>query len=423
MNLVAPLNFVLNSPSVCVVGLGYVGLPTACLFASAGIPTIGYDKSEKRLSHLRSEDVSLDEPGLVTMLRSALDTGYLTLTETPLKADSYVICVPTPLNKENMPDLGYVISAAAEIAPRLEGGELVVLESTSPIGTTQLVLETILKLNSSVTFDSGLDSDIFIAYCPERVLPGNALVELRTNPRVIGGLNEASTQRAVNLFSIFCAGELSKSEARVAEAIKLAENAFRDVNLAFANELSEICTLNGIDVRRVIAGANQHPRVQILQPGIGVGGHCISVDPLFLISSNSMRYSVIREARLINDQRPFSWAAKLKELIAVKHASNVLLLGLAYKPNSGDLRNSPAVDLTRELAMNCPRVLFEVSEPWISEADFDLLEFPANVSLTTNIVSHKADLKIELVNHEVFQTLGGDSELYILPGQSIIKAE
>lgn len=336
--------------SVCVVGLGYIGLPTGALLAASGFDVIGVDLNAQTVDTINQGRVHIVEPDLDAYVRSAVSAGKLKAFTTPQKADIYMICVPTPFHEGEgipTPNIDYVLAATRSVAPLLEPGNLLILESTSPVGTTAQMGEVIKA--------SGIDiSGISIAYCPERVLPGKIMKELVENDRVVGGLTPDSGEAVGAFYRTFVSGEVLITDAATAEMCKLAENSFRDVNIAFANELSLICAKSGIDVWRLIGLANRHPRVNIMQPGAGVGGHCIAVDPWFIVASDPLNAKLIRTAREVNDYKT-DWVIKemcsAAEVVAASEGrpARIACLGLAFKPDIDDLRESPALRVATAL--------------------------------------------------------------------------
>lgn len=334
-------------PRVSVIGLGYIGLPTAALMASKGFDVTGVDVSESVVNTINAGNIHIVETDLEEVVRAAVAAQNLRAMTQPEPADVFIIAVPTPFMGPNHdPDTSYVMAAAAAIAPVLQPGNLVILESTSPVGTTEAMADVLAQARPDLSFPgtSPATPDICVAHCPERVLPGKILKELVTNDRVIGGLSPRCSEAASQLYRVFVTGEcVIASSPRVAEMAKLTENSFRDVNIAFANELSKISERLDIDVWELIALANRHPRVNILNPGPGVGGHCIAVDPWFIVSSAPEQSPLIATARGVNDTKP-AWVVE-QILKYHKPGDDIILYGLAYKPNVDDLRESPAVDV------------------------------------------------------------------------------
>jgi len=333
---------------VVIMGLGYIGLPTAALIAKSGIKVIGVDVNADVVETVNRGDIHIKEPDLKGLVKYVVENGNLVAKKEPEEADVFIIAVPTPFKDGYKPDLSYVIKATEMIIPYLREVNLVIIESTSPVGTTERISELIFKKRPE------LEGKIFIAYCPERVLPGKILYELENNDRVIGGIDEKSTEKAVEFYSRFVKGGLHRTNAKTAEMCKLVENAYRDVNIAFANEISMICDKAGIDVRELIELANKHPRVNILQPGVGVGGHCIAVDPWFIISEFEEDSRLMRTAREVNMEKMEWVIEKIEESIReFRERYNkepvVACLGLTYKPDVDDLRESPALKVVRAL--------------------------------------------------------------------------
>lgn len=328
---------------ICVVGLGYIGLPTATVLASRGYDVHGVEVNPKVVEIINSGRAHVVEPDLDILVRAAVQTGKLKAHLAPTAADIFIICVPTPVREEHKPDLAYVYKAAESICPVLKAGDLVVLESTSPPGTTEEIAKIVER-------QTGLrPPDILFAHAPERVLPGKILREVVENDRVIGGIDEPSTEACATFYRTFVTGELHLTSCRTAETVKLVENAYRDVNIAFANELSMLADLLKLDVWELIRLANRHPRVNILSPGCGVGGHCIAVDPWFLVDRAPQLTKLIRQAREVNDSKP-RWVVDRVKRHAERFKRPVIAcLGLAYKPDIDDLRESPAVEIVHEL--------------------------------------------------------------------------
>ncbi|MDO4898121.1 MAG: UDP-N-acetyl-D-mannosamine dehydrogenase [Rothia sp. (in: high G+C Gram-positive bacteria)] len=399
----------MTSPSIAFVGLGYIGLPTAVVMANHGLRVTGVDINAVNVQRINRGEVTIVEPGLEQQLRSALASGNFTATTSMVHADVYIIAVPTPLKDNHEGDLSYIMSAAQSIAPQLRGGELIILESTSPPKTTQKLAAKITELRPDLAADGSHNPTdkplIYFAYCPERILPGNAVDELITNSRIIGGQTPRATELATEVYSSFCTGELVATDDVTAEMAKLTENSFRDVNIAFANELSLIADTLGIDVWELIALANKHPRVNILQPGPGVGGHCIAVDPWFIVAADRQNSQLIRTAREVNDSKPEWVIAKVKEAALSSPAPTVAVLGLAFKPNIDDLRESPAVGITARLAAELAGATIVAAEPHISALPAELLG-AHNIELDTYTRAiDRAEIVLLLVDHEEFKTL------------------
>jgi len=395
---------------VCVIGLGYIGLPTATVLANNGFEVHGVDINEKAVELINNGQVHIYEPDLDIMVKKAVESGNLKASVIPEKADVFIIAVPTPFKENHKPDLTYVEQATRSISPYLEPGNIVILESTSPVGTTEKVAEWILEEREDLSIDENRENRIFVSHCPERVLPGKILKELIENNRIIGGINEESTKRTVGFYKSFVKGKILETNARTAELSKLAENAFRDVNIAFANELSMICDELDINVWELINLANHHPRVNILQPGPGVGGHCIAVDPWFIVDVAPETAKLIRTARMVNDSKPYFVIEKIKE--ATKNLQNptIACLGLAFKANVDDLRESPAVKIVKELSAIYDQTIY-VAEPHIEELPKDLLELNVQFVKTEDAIE-KADVVVLLVDHDYFKVIDWTEILY-----------
>ncbi len=396
--------------SVCMVGQGYIGLPTAVVFAKAGTRMIGFDIDQRAVDKINAGETHIVEPGLDQALSLVVRSGFLRATTTPEPADAFLIAVPTPFlenDGRHDPDLSYVEAAARTIAPVLKPGDLVILESTSPVGATESVAQWLAEERPDLSFpqNAGAASDIRIAHCPERILPGRALEELVTNDRIIGGMTPACATRARQLYELAVRGQCIETDCRTAELAKLTENSFRDVNIAFANELSLICDRLGINVWELIRLANRHPRVNILQPGPGVGGHCIAIDPWFIVSQAPEEARIIRTAREINDAKPEWVLSRVRAEIAEWQAQNpgatprVACFGLAFKANIDDLRESPALSIARRLATE-PGIALQVVEPYVEA-------LPAGLGAATLVsaqqASAEADICVLLVDHDQFR--------------------
>ncbi|WP_460272905.1 UDP-N-acetyl-D-mannosamine dehydrogenase [Celeribacter sp. ULVN23_4] len=392
-----------------IIGLGYIGLPTAAIFASSGVAVHGVEINPQTVETINAGDVHIVEPDLDHVVRATVRDGSLKAATTPSAADAFLIAVPTPFLKEGLKaDLSYVRAAAKSIAPHLAKGNLIVLESTSPIGTTDQMAQWLAEERPDLSFpqQAGEAADVMIAYCPERVLPGHVMRELIENDRIIGGMTARCARRATELYRIFVTGQCIPTHARTAEFTKLAENSYRDTNIAFANELSLICAQLGVDVWELIALANRHPRVNILQPGPGVGGHCIAVDPWFIVSSAPDTARLIRTARDVNDSKPV-WVIdqirKASETLALKDRKpRVACLGLAFKPDIDDLRESPALGIVETL---CASDAFEL---WVSEPNISALpsSLVGKAQLTEATAAIKvADIIVLLVDHSPFKVL------------------
>ena len=345
--------------TVSVIGLGYIGLPTATMFATSGKRVVGVDINQHAVDTINSGRTHIVEPMLGELVEAAVANGSLRATMIPEPADAFVIAVPTPVDHDSKaPDTSYVEAAGRALAPVLRPGNLIVLESTSPVGTTKELARILAKIRPDLRFplDGIADPDIHLAYCPERIIPGRMLTELVENDRIIGGMSQKCSEAAIRLYGAFVKGACLKSDDRTAELCKLAENAFRDVNIAFANELSMICGDAGIDAWRVIELANHHPRVNILAPGPGVGGHCIAVDPWFIVSGAPERARLIRTAREVNDAKPAYVLEQVANAVAAAAVPQprIACMGLTYKPDVDDFRESPSLQIARVIAARYP---------------------------------------------------------------------
>lgn len=378
----------------CFMGLGYIGLPTAIISSQHGINVCGVDINPKVVEKTNRGELHIVEPGLQDLLKKAVASKSLVASTTPVESDVYLIVVPTPFKAKHEPDISYVESATKTVIPFLKEGDLFIIESTSPVGTTEKMAELIFSVRPE------LKGRIHIAYCPERVLPGNVIFELVNNDRVIGGIDDASADAAAEFYGKFVSGQLHKTNCRTAEMCKLVENSSRDVQIAFANELSMICEKAGINVWELISLANKHPRVNILQPGCGVGGHCIAVDPYFISSAFPNEAKIIAQARSINNYKSEWCVEKAKNAILSFELENgkkpqVALMGLAFKPNIDDLRESPAMKIAKHLVAEMPDVKFNIVEPNISShPDFDIVDFQT--------AFEQSDIVVYLTAHKQF---------------------
>lgn len=378
----------------CFMGLGYIGLPTAIISSQHGINVCGVDINPKVVEKTNRGELHIVEPGLQDLLKKALDSKTLVASTTPFESNVYLIVVPTPFKTKHEPDISYVESATKTVIPFLKEGDLFIIESTSPVGTTEKMAELIFSERPE------LKGRIHIAYCPERVLPGNVIFELVNNDRVIGGIDDASADAAAQFYGKFVSGQLHKTNCRTAEMCKLVENSSRDVQIAFANELSMICEKAGINVWELISLANKHPRVNILQPGCGVGGHCIAVDPYFISSAFPNEAKIIAQARNINNYKSEWCVEKAKNAILSFELEcgkkpQVALMGLAFKPNIDDLRESPAMKIAKHLFAEMPDVKFYIVEPNISShPDFDIVDFQT--------AFEQSDIVVYLTAHKQF---------------------
>ncbi len=406
---------------VSIIGLGYIGLPTAAVLASRGVNVIGVDVNSEIVATINEGRIHIVEPELDVLVHGAVHAGKLRAYTKPQKAQAFLIAVPTPITSDHKPDMTYVEKATRSIAPVLEKGNLVVLESTSPVGSTEMMARWLSEERPDLTFpqQAGEAADVNIAYCPERVLPGAVVHELVRNDRVIGGMTSRCAGRARDLYRVFVQGDCLISDAKTAEMTKLTENAFRDVNIAFANELSLICDKIGIDVWDLISLANRHPRVNILRPGPGVGGHCIAIDPWFIVASAPEQARLIRQSREVNDHKPEWVIGKVHEAIAslkrTKGSVSVACLGVAFKANIDDLRESPSLDIAKSLAEDRGTQILVV-EPYIKQLP-DVLNSRANVKLLALPEAlDKADIVVLLVDHDDFRGI----DAHALKGKVVI---
>ncbi|ERG65114.1 hypothetical protein L332_11775 [Agrococcus pavilionensis RW1] len=391
--------------TVSVVGLGYIGLPTAAFIASKGIRVIGVDVNERFVERINRGEVPFFEPDFEATLAGVVSMGSLTAQTTTPHADAYIVAVPTPFQHDYSVDTKYIKAAAKSIAEQLKGGELVVLESTSPPGTTEEMAQFILDARPDLTDADGKPNSVYFAHAPERVLPGRIMIEMAENDRVIGGVTPIAGQMARDLYATFSNGKLLVTDARTAEMAKLTENSFRDVNIAFANELSIICDKLGIDVWELIELSNHHPRVNILQPGPGVGGHCIAVDPWFIVAAAPEEAKLIRWAREINDSKPRYVVDKVLTKAARFKAPVIAALGIAFKADIDDLRESPSLEIVRQLAAEMPDASVRVVEPNVEALPVRLSELP-NVQLQdAESAIAEADIVVMLVDHSPFKRI------------------
>lgn len=390
---------------ICVIGLGYVGLPTAAVFASRGVKVIGVDTNPKAIDLINQGKIHIVEPDLDIMVSAAVSTGKLKATTAPEPADAYIIAVPTPFKEDHKPDLSYVEAATRSIAPVLKKGAVVVIESTSPVGTTEKLSHWLAEERPDLSFPHqvGNDADIQVAHSPERVLPGRVLLELVRNDRVVGGLSPRCAERTRTLYKIAVEGKCLLTTAATAELVKLAENAYRDVNIAFANELSLIADKLGVNVWEAVELANHHPRVNILQPGPGVGGHCIAVDPWFIVDSAPDESPLIQAARHVNDGKPHHVVKQILNLAEETSAKTIACLGLAYKADIDDMRESPAVDIAAQLADSFDGTVLAV-EP--NSASLPAALEGKKITLTSlDEALEKAQVVALLVDHRPFREL------------------
>ena len=404
----------MNNQNVVMIGLGYIGLPTAALIANNNIHVHGVDINSHVVETINAGKIHIVEPSLDQAVATAVASGFLKAATTPVEANTYLIVVPTPFKAKNEPDISYVEAATKAVIPLLKENDLYIIESTSPIGTTERMMRYIYAERPE------LKDKLHIAYCPERVLPGNVMHELVHNDRVIGGVNETSTQKAMDFYKQFVKGELHPTYARTAEMCKLTENSSRDVQIAFANELSLICDKAEINVWELIRLANKHPRVNILQPGCGVGGHCIAVDPYFIVADYPLESQIIGKAREINNYKSFWCAEKVKTAkleFQLKHGRKaaVAIMGLAFKPNIDDLRESPAKYITQKILQDSFDNEIYIVEPNLQEHDVFKLTAPIEAI-------DKADIVIFLVAHDEFKKLKINKDKVILDFCGVYKS-
>jgi UDP-N-acetyl-D-mannosaminuronic acid dehydrogenase len=411
--------------TISMIGLGYIGLPTAAMFAARRTRVVGVDINQHAVDTINQGRIHIVEPELDMIVHSAVTEGFLRATTQPEPADAFLIAVPTPFKGDHEPDVSYVKAAAESIAPVLRAGNLVVLESTSPVGTTERMVQWLAEARPDLRFPvpGATDVNVNVAYCPERVLPGHVVRELVENDRIIGGLTAACSRRAVALYRTFVQGSLLVTNARTAEMCKLTENSFRDVNIAFANELSIICDKLDIDVWELIQLANRHPRVKILQPGTGVGGHCIAVDPWFIVDQSPDEARLIRTAREVNDGKPEWVLAKVTAALRQRSAApgarkegelTVAVLGLAFKPNIDDLRESPALHVA-ELLLRSTRAQLCLVEPNVESLPRTLAD---GSLMGLDDALRRSDIVVVLVAHQQFEDLAAK----LRPDQTVIDA-
>ncbi|WP_179009471.1 UDP-N-acetyl-D-mannosamine dehydrogenase [Winogradskyella forsetii] len=396
----------MNKPEVVMIGLGYIGLPTAALIAQNNIYVHGVDTNPNIVDTINEGKIHIIEPDLDVAVANAVSSGHLKAAIKPVEANTYLIVVPTPFKAKNEPDISFVETATKAIIPLLKPDDLYIIESTSPIGTTEKMMHLIYSERPE------LENKLNIAYCPERVLPGNVMYELVNNDRVVGGVNESSTEKAIQFYKKFINGDLHETNARTAEMCKLVENSSRDVQIAFANELSLICDKADINVWELITLANKHPRVNILQPGCGVGGHCIAVDPYFIVSDYPRESQIIGKAREINNYKSFWCAEKIQSTkleFELKHGRkpSVALMGLAFKPNIDDLRESPAKYITQKVLQNSNNEEYFIVEPNIKNHKVFKLTNYAEAAKKANII-------VFLVAHSEFSKINPKPEQIVL---------
>ncbi len=407
---------------IAVIGLGYIGLPTAAVLASRQMEVIGIDLSQHVVDTINQGEIHIVEPELDILVRAAVQTGYLSATTQVEKADVFLVAVPTPFEGDHVPDLTYIESVARALAPVLEKGNLVILESTSPVGTTEKMIDWMKEIRTDLSFPrvggDGLKADVSVAHCPERVMPGHVVRELVENDRIIGGVTAHCAERAREVYQIFVQSDCLITDCRTAELSKLVENSFRDVNIAFANELSLICDKLAINVWELISLANRHPRVNILQPGPGVGGHCIAVDPWFIIASAPDEAKLIHAARLVNDAKPDFVLEKIKQAVEAtgKSASelSIACLGLAFKPDIDDLRESPAMKIAKQIGQ------MGFSRQYLVEPNIQTLppDFDLQVAVLADFEEalEMAEIVVLLVDHAPFRGFN----LEMLSGKQVV---
>ncbi|MEC5178758.1 UDP-N-acetyl-D-mannosaminuronic acid dehydrogenase [Arthrobacter sp. CG_A4] len=399
--------FALNTiETVAVIGLGYIGLPTAAILAGNGIHVIGVDVNPDTVESVNRGELPFVEPDLASYVAGAVSQHKLSASAETPAVQAYIVAVPTPFNTDHTADVTYIKAAARAIAPQLVGGELVILESTSPPGTTQLLGDYLVSLRPDLSLDGAHGKpSIHVAHCPERVLPGRIMIELVTNDRIVGGLTPEAARLAKALYAVFCQGEILVTDAATAEMAKLVENSYRDVNIAFANELSVISDKLGINVWELIKLANHHPRVNILQPGPGVGGHCIAVDPWFIVAAAPEEARLIRQARETNDSKPDWVVKKVQEAVGETVAPKIAVLGLAFKANIDDLRESPAVAIVEKLSAKLDGAELLVVEPHVDQLPRQLAGLSNVVLQDLDAAVAAADAVLLLVDHDDFREM------------------
>ncbi|QQQ61661.1 UDP-N-acetyl-D-mannosamine dehydrogenase [Paenarthrobacter ureafaciens] len=391
--------------TVAVIGLGYIGLPTAAILATNGITVVGVDVNQKTVDAVNRGEVPFVEPDLGIHVAGAVSQGRLSATTITPPADAYIVAVPTPFLSDRSADLSFIEAAGRNIAPQLRGGELIILESTSPPGSTELLRDLILGERPDLATFEDDEQSVLFAHCPERVLPGRIMIELVTNDRIVGGLTTRAAEAAGALYSVFCQGAIHLTDAATAEMAKLVENAYRDVNIAFANELSVISGTLGIDVWELIELANHHPRVNILQPGPGVGGHCIAVDPWFIVAADRDNSRLIQKAREVNDSKPNRVVRDVLEAAGSYSSPKVAALGLAFKANIDDMRESPAVEIVNQLGRELSGGTILVGDPHVESLPA-VLHGLENVRLTeTHAAVAESDIVLLLVDHDMFREI------------------
>lgn len=393
----------MEKKKICMSGLGYIGLPTAALLANRGYQVHGIDVKQEVVDIINTGKIHIVEPGLDAFVKSAIQSKNLIADTKPTEADIFMIAVPTPVGRNTEPDISYVLNATEAIAPYIREDNLIILESTSPVGTTVKVKE-IIKKQSGLT-----ENQVHIAYCPERVLPGQTMRELVENDRIVGGITDEAAHRVKSFYDTFVQGNVLTTNAPTAEMSKLTENSFRDVNIAFANELSIICEDLGIDVWELIRLANRHPRVNILKPGSGVGGHCIAVDPWFIVASSPEKSKIIKMAREINDYKP-NWVIEKVDNAVNEFIDNngakpkIACMGIAFKPDIDDLRESPSLEIAQKLSLKYDAYIVEPNIE--SHPEFNLI--------SCDEAAEKADIILFLVSHKQFKNLHLSDDKYII---------
>lgn len=394
---------------ISVIGLGYIGLPTAAMLASRGINVIGVDIDQHVVDTINGGEIHIVESDLEAIVHGVVTAGKFRASTKVESADAFLIAVPTPFINENEPDISFIKSAVKSIAPLLDVGNLIVLESTSPVGTTDKISKWLSALRPDLTFphQESEKADIQIAYCPERVLPGHIIRELKQNDRVIGGMTDYCSKRAKKLYEHFVKGKCTITNSSTAEMCKLTENAFRDVNIAFANELSIICEKLKINVWELIRLANLHPRVDILKPGPGVGGHCIAVDPWFIVNSAPSESNLIRKAREINDAKPKYVINQVIELSNSIDDPRIAFFGMTFKPNVDDFRESPSLEIIKSVSSKLKDISIQIVEPYTD--NLDMLGGSKNTELVElNDAIEKANILVMLVDHDIFHDVSAD---------------
>ena len=399
----------MKNKNICILGLGYIGLPTAAFLASNKTNVLGVDINHKKITEIKEGNFFSNEINLESLVKKSLKRGFLQVQGTPKESDIFIITVPTPFKKSKsknlpLPDTSFIKSSIKSISKFIQKGNLIILESTSPVGTTEKIAKFLSKLRPDLSFPSSVKKnkkpDVNIAYCPERVIPGNILKELNENDRVIGGLTRFCSQKAYEFYKNYISGEIFLTDSRSAEMSKLVENAYRDINIAYANELSMVCDELNLNVYEITSLSNRHPRVNILKPGPGVGGHCIAVDPWFIASSSPKNTQLIQTARSVNEQKKKWVIKKINKMISSLHKKNILIsfYGITYKPNVDDFRQSPALEITHFFSKK-KNIKCQVLEP-------NLKVLPSKISSCEKVElnsSKKSDIHVLLVGHSQFE--------------------